>query len=106
MSVTLLIFLSALATYIWRVGGVILGAQLRADIAVFQWLSCVAYALLAGLMSRVIVFPVGVLADTSLFARIVAMTFGFLLFFLLGRRVLPATLVAAIVFGTLAYSGF
>lgn len=105
MSVTLLIFLSAIATYVWRVCGVVVGSRLRADSALFQWLSCVAYALLAGLMSRVLVFPAGVLAETSLFARVISMLFGFLLFAMLGRHVLFATLGAAISFGLLIFAG-
>ncbi len=106
MSITLLIVLSALATYVWRAGGVIIGARLPVQSALFHWLSCVAFALLAGLMSRVLVFPAGVLAETSLSARLAAMVVGFSIFLLLGRRVVLATLAAATVFGMLIYTGF
>jgi len=90
MSIFLLIVLSALATYAWRVMGVAIGARLGSDSALFHWLSCVAYALLAGLMARVVVFPAGILADSS---------------FALGRHWLAATVVSSLLFGILVAYG-
>jgi len=105
MSIFLLIVLSALATYVWRVLGVAIGARLGSDSALFHWLSCVAYALLAGLMARVIVFPAGILADSSLLSRAIAMAVGFGVFFALGRHWLAATVVSSLLFGILVAYG-
>ena len=95
-SVALLIVGSALATYIWRALGVALGDKISPDSGLFEWLSCVAYALLAGLMARIIIFPAGVLEDTPLYARLIAMTFGFVVFFWLRKNILAATLVSTV----------
>lgn len=91
----LVIALAILATYVWRAAGVFLARKIDPDGQVFIWLGCVAYGLLAGLMSRVMFFPVGLLADTSLLARLLAMSAGFLVFYLLGRSFFAATVVAA-----------
>ncbi len=91
----LIIGLSIVATYVWRLAGVFLAKKIDPDGQVFIWLGCVAYGLLAGLMSRVMFFPVGLLADTSLLARLTAMSAGFLVFYLCGRSFFAATVVAA-----------
>ena len=105
MSILLLIVLSALATYAWRVLGVAIGARLGSDTALFHWLSCVAYALLAGLMARIVVFPAGILAESTLLSRALAMAAGFVVFFILGRHWLAATIVSSLLFGVLVAYG-
>ncbi len=94
----LIIGLSILGTYVWRLAGVFFAQKIDPDGQVFIWLGCVAYALLAGLMSRVLVFPVGLLADTSILARLLPMAAGFFVFFLFGRSFFAATIVAALGF--------
>lgn len=95
-SVAFLIVGSALATYIWRALGVALGDRISPDSALFEWLSCVAYALLAGLMARIVIFPAGILEDTPLHARLIAMALGFVVFFWFRRNFLAATLVSTV----------
>jgi branched-subunit amino acid transport protein len=52
----------AVATYAWRALGAAIGARLDPESRAFVWLSCVAYAVLAALILRLIVFPAGGLA--------------------------------------------
>lgn len=91
----LIIGLAIMATYVWRLAGVFFAKKIDPNGQVFIWLGCVAYALLAGLMSRVLLVPVGVLADTGLFGRLLAMSAGFLVYYLCGRSFFAATVVAA-----------
>jgi len=93
-----ILFLSAAVTYGWRVLGVYVGRNLDPDSRWFDWLNCVAYALLAGLMSRVMFFPVGLLAETQTFTRLLALAVGFIIFYILGRNFLVATVVASACF--------
>lgn len=97
-SLYFLLLLCAAATYVWRVLGVFVGRKLDPDSALFDWLNCVAYALLAGLMARVMVFPVGLLAETLTASRFIAMVAGFVVFYALGRNFLVATFVSSIGF--------
>lgn len=94
-SIYWLLFFSAVITYGWRVLGVYIGRKMDPQSAWFEWLNCVAYALLAGLMSRIMIFPAGLLAETALFSRLLALAVGFGIFFILGRNFLVATFVSS-----------
>ena len=48
---------AAAATYLFRGLGVALADRLNTDHPAFEWVACIAYALLAGLIARMIVFP-------------------------------------------------
>ncbi len=68
----LVLLVGALVTYAWRGLGVVLSGRLRTDGALFEWIACVAYALMAGLVARMILLPSGPLATTALPDRILA----------------------------------
>lgn len=68
--VWLLIVLATAATYASRLAGVIFVGRVAASGPVLQWVACVAYALLAGLVSRMLLLPIGPLALTTPSARI------------------------------------
>jgi branched-subunit amino acid transport protein len=78
----------AAVTYFWRFLGVLLAGHVRQDSAIFTWIGCVAYALLAGLITRMIVLPLGPLADTPLLARLAGAGCALAIFLLLRRNVL------------------
>lgn len=93
-NILLIVILASLATYLWRGVGVLVASRVEAGGQLFEWLNCVAYALLAGLMARVVFMPVGLLEQTSMLQRGVAMLAGFVVFLASGRRYFIATLVA------------
>jgi len=93
-----LLALVSLATYIWRAGGVAIAARIEPNSPITQWFSCVAYGMLAGLISRIMLMPIGILAETPLLDRMAALAVGFGLFFAFRRNMLPATLGATILF--------
>ena len=92
--------IGALMTYAWRAVGVALAGRIDPEGAVIAWVGCVAYALLAGLICRMIVLPIGPLADTSLTARLGAAGIALVVFFAGGRR-----LLLSVVAGSLALVG-
>ena len=85
-------------TFFWRAVGVSIASYINPNGALFQWFSCVAYALLSGLITRVILLPSGVLENTLLLDRILPMLGGFIIFFTLNRNVLASTIAAFILF--------
>ncbi len=93
-----LLALVSLATYIWRAGGVVIAARIDPNGPLAQWFSCVAYGMLAGLISRIMLMPIGILAETPLFDRLAALAAGFAVFFIFKRNMLPATLGATVLF--------
>ena len=75
-----------LATEVWRWLGLAVGSRLDVAGAPFQWMRAVATALVAGLVSRMILFPAGALANVALGARLGAFAGGIALYFVLRRN--------------------
>ncbi len=92
----------AVATYVWRFAGVMLAGRLQPGSAWVQWVSLVAYALLAALVARMTVLPVGVLDTTPLWARLLAAGVAAALFLGFGRTLLVPVMGGAAVLGLLA----
>ena len=99
-----ILVLVTLATYLWRAGGVAIAQRIKPDGDLSQWFSCVAYGMLAGLISRILLLPVGVLAEAPLMDRLVALAAGFMMFFLFKRAMMPGMIGAVSVFVVLAAS--
>lgn len=93
----LMILACGLATYLWRGLGVLLSGRLDPRSAMFEWVSCVAYALVAGLIARIIVAPSGLLAQTALTDRLLACAAA-LIAYRLARRNMFAGLVCGVAF--------
>ena len=72
-SIWLTLLAAALATYFWRALGVLVAGRIDPEGAIFEWVGCVAYALLAGLTARMILLPIGPLQATDLGCRLIAL---------------------------------
>jgi branched-subunit amino acid transport protein len=59
-------------TFLMRALGVLASGRLDIHGALFDWVRCVAYGLLAALISRMIFLPAGGLAETPPWARLLA----------------------------------
>ncbi|HET8727272.1 MAG TPA: AzlD domain-containing protein [Alphaproteobacteria bacterium] len=94
----------AAITYFWRALGVALAGRLDPESRMFEWVGCVAYALLAGLIARMIVLPIGPLAETTMGARIASAAIAAGIFLALRRNVLLG--VAAGATALVLLSGF
>lgn len=100
--------LAVAATYAWRAVGVAVSGRIDPDGDVFLWVQCVAYAMLAGLVSRMIFFPGGALGGTELAYRLGALVIALVVFFLAKRNLfagLAAGVGAFIVMSALLPSG-
>jgi branched-subunit amino acid transport protein len=76
---------ASLVTYASRGIGVLLSGRINTDGPLFRWVSAVAYALLAALIARLLVVPLGPLASTSLMIRLLSAALA-LAVYLLSRR--------------------
>ena len=99
----LLALVAGLATLKWRVLGVLLSGRLETTSPVFDWVSCVAYALIAGLVTRMIILPIGTLQETSSEARLIGAGVALVIFFAAGRSILLGTLSGVGLFVVLAW---
>lgn len=97
MDLWILLAICGVATYLWRGPGVLISAGIDPQSAAFSWISCVAYAIIAGLVSRMLLLPTGALAETTLLERFVGSAVALAVFFRLTRRNLFAGVSAAAV---------
>ncbi|MSO92660.1 MAG: AzlD domain-containing protein [Rhodospirillales bacterium] len=86
------------ATYLWRGLGVAVASRISPEGDFASWMSCVAYAMLAGLIARMILFPAGVLGETLLEDRLAATAAGLSIFFIFKRNLLLSTVAATVLF--------
>jgi branched-subunit amino acid transport protein len=93
----LLLVICGAATYLWRGPGVLIAAGIDPQSRVFTWISCVAYAIIAGVVSRMLVMPTGVLAETTPVERIVCSAIALGVYFLITKRNLFAGVIAGAV---------
>ena len=75
-----------LATYLWRGPGVPMSASIDPRGEAFTWISCVAYAIIAGLVSRMLLLPTGALAETTLAERAIGSAAALGAYFWLTKR--------------------
>ena len=71
--IILAIFATSLATYVSRLLGAFTSEKVSSTSETFQWFNCVAYATLAALLGRMIIFPAGVLEQSDLTIRIIVL---------------------------------
>jgi branched-subunit amino acid transport protein len=81
-----LLALCGAATYAFRGLGALLSGGLRAEGEVFAWVSCVAFAMIAALIARMLLMPTGVLAETTALERAVGTGAALCAYFALTRK--------------------
>ena len=84
----LLVIVGTLGTYAWRAMGVLLSGRIQVESELFSWIACVAYAMIAGLVARILWTPTGVLAETLLLERLAACVAGLIVYRLTHRNLL------------------
>ena len=85
-SIVYAILATSLATFLSRFLGVISAEGIKETSKIFRWFNCLAYATLAALIARTIIFPAGILIDTSYFCRFVVVTFSIFIFFITNKN--------------------
>lgn len=97
------------ATDLWRWLGVITATRIDETSEVLRWVRAVSTALVAGLVARIVLFPVGAMALTPLGGRAGALAVGVAVYLLFKRNVLigimagEAVLVGATMVATGAF---
>jgi branched-subunit amino acid transport protein len=71
-----IVIFAFLPTEIWRVLGVMMGKELKEDSEVFHWVRMVATALVAAVVTKLILSPSGALISVPLWGRAGALLLG------------------------------
>lgn len=90
-------------SYFWRGLGVLLSGRISTSSDVFIWVTCVTYAMMAGLIMRIIVMPAGLLATSLLAHRFFACALGLAVYYLARRNLFAAVGIGAIALTALNY---
>ena len=94
----LAIALACLATGIWRFIGVVFYNKISEEGILIKWINAVAYSMVSAVMMMILVYPSGILANTSIEHRLIALGIGILLIVFYGK-LLYAILISMISFG-------
>jgi branched-subunit amino acid transport protein len=97
----LAILLTAFATYLPRFLGVFSSDFVNEEGKLFKFVSCVSYGILAALIARIFIHPVGALEETSTAIRLLAAGLTIVVLFVSKKNVLFSSLFGVILFGIL-----
>ena len=87
------------ATFAWRALGVVVVRRIDPRGPFFGWITCVSYAMVAGLIFRMLVMPESELANVPDWQRLGAVAIAFVAYYVFSRR-----LVAGVLAGSLSLS--
>lgn len=93
----------AAATFVWRGTGVLLVRRIDAQGLIFQWVTCVSYAMLAGLIFRMLILPESELAQVPLWLRCAAIGIAFAAYFAFKRRLVAGVLAGGLSLSTMVH---
>ena len=96
VNIFLSILITSLATYLSRFLGVLSSVRIKETSKIFKWFNCLAYATLAALIARTIIFPVGVLSEASYSSRISVVLLSVGIFFITKKNFVYPTICSAI----------
>ena len=100
-NIILVILVTSFATYLSRFLGVVSSEKIKETSKIFKWFNCIAYSILAALIARMIVFPAGELAESSIFIRLFVVTLCVLMFLFTKKNLVYPTVLSAILLALL-----
>ncbi|MEK9716926.1 MAG: AzlD domain-containing protein [Pelagibacteraceae bacterium] len=95
------ILVASLGTYFCRAFGVLSARNISPNSPVFNWIKCVSIGVISAVIARIILFPAGILGESTSFSRIVCTLIALGVYFYFKKNVLLAVLSSAICFGIL-----
>ena len=99
--IMLAIIATSIATYLSRILGAISSEKIKEDSKIFKWFNCLAYSTLAALISRILIFPEGALANSDYLVRFSVIIISVLIFFISKKNLVYPTVFSAIILSVL-----
>jgi len=96
-NILLAILVTSIATYSSRFLGVLTSERINENSKIYRWFNCLAYSTLAALISRMIIFPAGVLAESDYFIRFIVIVLSILIFYVTKKNLVYPTVFSAII---------
>ena len=102
VSIVYAILVTSLATFLSRFLGAVSSQGIKETSKIFKWFNCLAYATLAALIARTIIFPVGVLNEAGYIIRLAVVILSLGVFFVSKRNYVYPTIFSAVCMTVLA----
>ena len=96
-NILLAILVTSIATYSSRFLGVLTSEKINENSKIYRWFNCLAYSTLAALISRMIIFPTGVLAESDYLTRFIVIVLSILIFYVTKKNLVYPTVFSAII---------
>jgi len=103
INIVLAILITSLATYISRFLGVVTSKKVKENSKIFKWFNCLAYSTLSALLARLIIFPVGALAEVDYLIRFIVVFICLMIFLASKKNLVYPTIFSAIMLATINY---
>ena len=100
-NIILVILVTSFATYLSRFLGVLSSEKIKETSKIFKWFNCIAYATLAALIARMVIFPAGVLSESIILFRLAVLIAAILLYLITKKNLVYPTVLSAIVLALL-----
>jgi len=100
-NIILVILVTSFATYLSRFLGVVSSEKIKETSKIFKWFNCIAYSVLAALIARMVVFPAGELAESSILIRLFVVALCVLMFLFTKKNLVYPTVLSAILLALL-----
>ena len=101
-SISTVIIVTSLATYLSRFLGVVSAEKIKETSKMFRWFNCLAYSTLAALIARIVIFPSGTLSEVDYLIRFVVVILSIAIFYLTKKNLVYPTLFSAIILSFLS----
>ena len=100
-NIILVILITSLATYMSRFLGVLSSEKIDIKSKLFRWFNCIAYAILAALIARMVIFPAGILSESNMLIRFFVIACSISIFLVTKKNLVYPTIISAIMLAIL-----
>ena len=102
ISIVLAILVTSFATYLSRFLGVVSSEKIKEKSKIFKWFNCLAYSTLAALITRILIFPSGVMSEVDYLIRFIVVFISILIFYFTKKNLVYPTIFSAIILALLS----
>ena len=102
ISIVLAILVTSFATYLSRFLGVVSSEKIKEKSKIFKWFNCLAYSTLAALITRILIFPSGVMSEVDYLIRFIVVFISVLIFYFTKKNLVYPTVFSAIILALLS----
>jgi len=100
-NIIVVILVTSFATYLSRFLGVVSSEKIKETSKIFKWFNCIAYSVLAALIARMVIFPAGELAESSIVIRLFVVEISVAMFLFTKKNLVYPTILSAILLSLL-----